>query len=172
MTSVQHLIDVRNQLDLYSAPDAVEWHFACINNRWTKRALAAAGFGYPTPPMNEETGFQRWKPVFSVAEIGGADSAATAAQDREQRRARKLARTASSSGHDDIEAHERATEDSSSDDRVAFEKEVSHSKAYASNGVGVNGKIAVVAGINRPLFHIDLTSALQSAVANVEGKQH
>ena len=45
----QHLIDVRNQLDRYAAPNKVDWHLACINNRWTKRALASAGFGYPTP---------------------------------------------------------------------------------------------------------------------------
>ena len=49
ITSVQHLIDVRNQLDHYAAPDVVDWHFACVHNRWTKRALAAAGFGLPCP---------------------------------------------------------------------------------------------------------------------------
>ncbi|KAL5324648.1 hypothetical protein ACEPPN_009195 [Leptodophora sp. 'Broadleaf-Isolate-01'] len=39
-------IDVRNQLDHYASPDKVQWHFAAINNRWTKRALASAGFGF------------------------------------------------------------------------------------------------------------------------------
>lgn len=33
---------------------------------------------------------------------------------------------------------------------------------------GKSGKIAVVQGLNRPLFHIDLTVALQSAIANAE----
>ena len=37
--------------------------------------------------------------------------------------------------------------------------------------VGGAGKMAVVHGLNRPLFHIDLTSALQSAVANVESRE-
>jgi hypothetical protein len=33
------------------------------------------------------------------------------------------------------------------------------------------GKSVLVTGINRPLFHIDLTAALQSAVANAQGVQ-
>ena len=43
---------------------------------------------------------------------------------------------------------------------------LSTSKAYTKGGAGA--KVAVVHGLNRPLFHIDLTSALQSAIANVE----
>jgi solute carrier family 26 (sodium-independent sulfate anion transporter), member 11 len=75
ITSVQQLIDVRNQLDRYTAPSVVDWHFTSINNRWTKRALVAAGFGYPSVSERETT-LHRWKPVFSVAEIGGSFSAA------------------------------------------------------------------------------------------------
>lgn len=48
VTSIQNLIDVRNQLNLRAAPLEVQWHFAHIGNRWTRRALAAAGFGYPS----------------------------------------------------------------------------------------------------------------------------
>src|SRR4051794_17258764 len=77
ITAIQQLIDVRNQLDRYTSPEKVEWHFACIKNRWTKRALANAGFG--NPAMDEEP-FHRWKAIFSVAEIGGPDSAAAAAE--------------------------------------------------------------------------------------------
>lgn len=46
-TSVQALIDARRQLDRHAAPEAVEWHFANIADRWTKRALVANGFGFP-----------------------------------------------------------------------------------------------------------------------------
>jgi len=66
ITSVQNLLDVRNQLDRFASPDVVEWHFAAIGNRWTKRALSSAGFGMPP-----SGGREGWKPVFSVAEIGG-----------------------------------------------------------------------------------------------------
>ncbi|TKA78480.1 hypothetical protein B0A49_01470 [Cryomyces minteri] len=168
ITSVQHLIDVRNQLDRYASPDTVEWHFACINNRWTKRALASAGFGYPTPE-SESGGFHRWKPIFSVAELGGIDSAAAAAEYTQNRNELKRQRTM------DVEQgkvktleqevdHINSTPDSQST-RGSLERALSTSKAYEQQPVA---RMAVVHGLNRPLFHIDLTSALQSAIHNVE----
>jgi len=164
VTSIQNLIDVRNQLDRYAAPEGVQWHLACINNRWTKRALTSAGFGYPTGRNNE---YQRWKPIFSVAEIGGQSSAAAAAQHDENRR-RSLATG-------DIEKHARDGKPTVHEDQIGSEatssdhdlqKTLSSSKAY---GGGTKTKIAVVHGLNKPFFHIDLTSALQSAIAYVEG---
>ncbi|KAL9589379.1 MAG: hypothetical protein Q9203_001816 [Teloschistes exilis] len=160
ITSVQHLIDVRNQLDRYASPDKVDWHLACINNRWTKRALASAGFGFPTP-VNDGNMMERWKPIFSVAELGGQDSAAAAAQDRENARrvkdveGRKASRDTDTVGQDE----------SASSDSNEFVQTIVDSKAY---GGGVTSRVVVVHGLNRPLFHIDLTSALQSAIANVE----
>ncbi|KAL9030229.1 MAG: hypothetical protein Q9196_001623 [Gyalolechia fulgens] len=164
VTSVQHLIDVRNQLDRYAAPDKVDWHLACINNRWTKRALASAGFGYPTP-RSEADMVQRWKPIFSVAEIGGQASAAAAAEYRENERELKRQRTEeqerSSLNKGEAIPHENAAESKTSD----FAQKIATSKAYAS---GVGARVAVVQGLNRPLFHVDLTSALQSAITNAE----
>jgi sodium-independent sulfate anion transporter 11 len=67
VTSVQGLIDVRAQLDRYAAPQNVEWHFASINSRWTKRALTTAGFGY-----RDRDRFQaraHWNPVYSYAPL-------------------------------------------------------------------------------------------------------
>ncbi|KAI5776490.1 sulfate transporter family-domain-containing protein [Geopyxis carbonaria] len=68
ITSVQNLLDVRTQLDRYASPDIVEWHFASVGNRWTKRALSSAGFGFPP-----DNGKDQWKPVFSVAEVAGSE---------------------------------------------------------------------------------------------------
>ncbi|KAI9825779.1 MAG: Sulfate permease 2 [Phylliscum demangeonii] len=182
VTSVQHLIDVRNQLDRWAAPDTVEWHFACITNRWTKRALASAGFGYPSlapaadvfqpktgqsappPPVASA----RWKPIFNVTEIGGADSVASTAERLANRRSarlqdppRSLSPSSSSAAHgsDDFRP-------AGHDDDFIIRHELTK-VATASAGMK---KLAVVHGINRPLFHIDLTSALQSAIANVEWK--
>ncbi|KAI0881740.1 sulfate permease [Annulohypoxylon maeteangense] len=73
VTSVQALIDVRNQLDRYAQPDIVEWHFANVRNRWTRRALTAAGFGFLQPKGDAETGY-RWKSIFSVADLADAAS--------------------------------------------------------------------------------------------------
>ena len=172
ITSVQHLIDVRNQLDTYAAPERVEWHMACINNRWTKRALASAGFGFPNPEGGFS--FSRWKPIFSVAEIGGSSSAAAAAESRdieqELRRKRTLdlesnsvGKGSSSAGPDGIQREHPSASASSEE----FEKDIVSAKAYKRAG-GASARVAVVHGLNRPLFHIDLTSALQSAIANVE----
>jgi sodium-independent sulfate anion transporter 11 len=67
VTSIQGLIDVRAQLDRYAAPDNVEWHFASIHSRWTKRALTTAGFGY----IDRErfASRQHWNPVYSYAPL-------------------------------------------------------------------------------------------------------
>ena len=181
---MQHLIDVRNQLDRYATPDKVNWHLACINNRWTKRALASAGFGYPAP-QNDQVGFERWKPIFSVAEMGGTHSAAQAAEyvenERELRKQRTkdiesgaITSTAPVVGGDEhkdaITASATLREGSSpSSSGTDLGRTLSQSKAYNKKGTG--SKVAVVHGLNRPLFHVDLTSALQSAVTNVERRE-
>lgn len=181
LTSIQNLIDVRNQLDKYAAPDTVDWHFSNINNRWTKRALAAGGFGYYTPEPND-SGIHRWKPIFSVAELGGSDSAAAAAEARHNK---ALQRTLSQTqAHDDIEAGHGAgikaveegsgsgSGDGSSEDG-SLNKQLEYSKAYG--GAAKKGKTerkAVVQGLNRPLFHVDVTAALDSALANAQRKSH
>ena len=169
VTSVQTLLDVRNQLDRYASPESVQWHLASINNRWTKRALASAGFGYPTVPAAE---VHRWKPIFSVAEMGGSDSAAQAAEMEQNRRMSRMPRDEehgrATSKTDDIAQARHYKDDahsskSSNDNDLA--KQLSGSKAYAS---ATTRRVAVVHGLNRPFFHMDLTSALQSAIANIE----
>lgn len=173
VTSVQNLIDVRNQLDLYASPDSVQWHFAHINNRWTKRALAAAGFGYPTP-VSEDGGFHRWKPIFSVAEIEGNSSAAAHAE---------IVQNEHEAGHhwrqgkvQDVEDGITPQADTKTESEVqkgasaSDTTSVSNDKGLAgladSKAYRARSKVALVQGLNRPFFHIDLMSALQSAVAN------
>jgi len=169
VTSIQNLIDVRNQLDRYAAPESVQWHFACINNRWTKRALASAGFGYPSGSNSE---FHRWKPIFSVAELGGSASAAEVAEMEENRRRS----VANQQRHHDAEKHPSSGRPVVHEDQIESEttssdhdlhKTLSASKAYSG---GIKTRLAVLHGLNRPFFHIDLTSALQSAISYVEGK--
>lgn len=67
ITSLQGLIDLRNALDRHAAPEAVDWHFAHVYNRWTRRALAVAGFGYPSADNKEALG--KWKPVYTIAKL-------------------------------------------------------------------------------------------------------
>lgn len=159
ITSIQQLIDVRNQLDTYASPSVVDWHFTSINNRWTKRALVAAGFGYPTL---EEEGLHRWKPVFSVAEMGGQDSAAAAAEaeiNEKEKQARRTRERFLKGDGDQIRGDSESGSGTSESDIKNVSKNVTRSRA------------AVVNGLNRPLFHIDLTSAFQSAFANVKARE-
>lgn len=72
VTSVQGLVDVRNQLDRYAAPEIVEWHFASINSRWTKRALVSAGFGYIS--TERVRALQHWTPAYSFAALDATTS--------------------------------------------------------------------------------------------------
>ena len=117
--------------------------------------MASAGFGYPSP-QGDTPDFERWKPIFSVAEIGGAQSAAAAAELREEKEYRRKSER-------DVEGAriDTITRDNESDSSSDLKKHLTQ--------VNV-GRIVAVQGLNRPLFHLDLTSALQSAVANVESR--
>ncbi|KAJ4420495.1 hypothetical protein N0V85_000570 [Neurospora sp. IMI 360204] len=177
ITSVQQLIDVRNQLDRYASPDVVDWHVACISNRWTKRALVSAGFGYPSALPDGQ--IRRWKSIFSVAEIGGEQSAAATAEQEvnekefgptlsargrvaQQQRGSSMD-IESGSNTDDTEAVGNLKATASGSERIPV-------AAAARSRFGSGGRTVAVHGINRPLFHVDLTSALQSAIANVEAR--
>ena len=188
ITSVQHLIDVRNHLDRHASPNMVQWHFACITNRWTKRALASAGFGFPVTDLDGDDGFHRWKPIFSVAELGGSQSAAAAAEldanrhRQQQTRRRTLdiedaARSRHPTENHNSKGIESASASASDDLTDGLHDTLIESSPYgrhqgpaAGNATGdrTGVKVAVVHGLNRPFFHIDLTSALQCAIHNVE----
>ncbi len=160
VTSTQMLIDVRNQLDRYTAPDVVDWHIACISNRWTKRALVSAGFGYPA--VRADGAHSRWKSIFSIAEIGGSESAAATAE----REANEKELVAAQIRAEDTEAGRSEVIQHSGASSIS----VSDSMSKAKNPDPKSPRKAVVHGVNRPLFHVDLTSALQSAIANVEAR--
>lgn len=159
ITSVQQLIDVRNQLDRYTAPSVVDWHFSSIGNRWTKRALVAAGFGYPTLG-HADGSVERWKPIFSLTEIGGSDSAAAVAENERNEKELNEQRT-----------RERARP-SASGDAIVGDSDSGLSVGDLKGTTMKNrSRHALVTGLNRPLFHIDLTSALQSAIINIKTRE-
>nr|OQO17253.1 hypothetical protein B0A51_14696 [Rachicladosporium sp. CCFEE 5018] len=168
VTSVQNLIDVRNQLDRYTSPETVQWHFACINNRWTKRGLVSGGFGYPTPAGDGE--FHSWKPIFSVASMGGDSSAAhLAEQEFNRRRSQPDVEAGRQQPHEIQVQHGDLTGETSSSDRGSFQAELNKSNTYTKGKYKADLK--PVQGLNRPFFHIDLTSALQSVLQNIQEEQ-
>jgi sodium-independent sulfate anion transporter 11 len=76
VTATQALVDLRNQFNRYSDPDIVEWHFAGVANRWTKRALVAAGFGADRIHSSEGSGEKGAGsgPLIAVAGAAGSGS--------------------------------------------------------------------------------------------------
>jgi sodium-independent sulfate anion transporter 11 len=133
VTSIQTLLDTRKQLDRYASPDKVQWHFVQIKNRWTRRALAAAGFGYP------DTDESRWKPIFSVADLGGISNA----------------------------------DQDGSDERGAFQKGSTDPEEARKDEIReIRSRTVVVHSVNRPFFHSDLTSALQSTLKNIDAQRN
>ncbi|KAI9931629.1 hypothetical protein ASPWEDRAFT_169529 [Aspergillus wentii DTO 134E9] len=174
VTSVQNLIDVRNQLDLYASPKTVQWHFAHINNRWTKRALASAGFGFPTPASDD--GFHRWKPIFSVAEIEGSASAAAHAELINNQQTHQAALKVDDVEGNPKDIHATAEETNEIEEQSSTSSDIKDAKLQSdlrdSKAYRLRRKVALVQGINRPFFHIDLTSALESAIANTTEHAH
>lgn len=135
VSSVQNLIDVRNQLDRYAAPASVSWHIANITSPWTRRALAAGGFGYPKYNSVES----QWKPIISIAES------------------------------EDFSAPEKPRDLENPDELSEKEiKAASSSPERSSSGKST----APLYGVNRPFFHVDVASALESATAIIEATEH
>ncbi|CAG8930602.1 unnamed protein product [Penicillium salamii] len=146
VTSVQNLIDVRNQLDRWASPDRVQWHFAHVQNRWTKRALAAAGFGWPAV-SDGSVGWQR--AIFDVAEVmDGAPCSSTGLHVEKK----------------DLEVGVAAQENSASPSIRDSGDDTPIVRRQGGVGDSRRVRMAVVDGINRPYFHVDLTSALKSAM--------
>lgn len=144
-TSVQALIDVRNQLDRYAQPDTVEWHFANVRNAWTRRALVAAGFGFLQPKGDAEAG-HRWKSIFSVADLAEAASPLSGESHLGEKGA---VEKRTSHGDEEIGVQPSSiTEDESSARQVP------------------------VYGLNRPFFHADVQEAFDAVLENIEYRPH
>ena len=152
ITSVQNLIDVRTQLDRYVAPDTVEWHFASIGSRWTKRALTAAGFGFPSDAEGDINSKKKagWAPVFSVASVEE-----TVVVDE---------RTGEKKGFDEEGRRPLNGSRSSEDDEDGV------GRVGTPTSAGKRRVPVVVGGINRPFFHVDIDGALRSAIASIESR--
>ncbi|KAI1174475.1 sulfate permease [Nemania sp. FL0916] len=142
VTSIQGLVDTRTQLDHHTYPDRAEWHIADVGNRWTRRALAASGFGFPRLGNTDENSNSSWRPVYSVAESGNLG-----VEEKEKTvRVRVTMKDVEAGGEDSIE-------------RVEEEE--------AENEVPRN--MAALLGVDRPCFHLDVATAVEAAIAHVEG---
>jgi sodium-independent sulfate anion transporter 11 len=173
LTSVQTLLDVRGQLDRRAAPRAVQWHFAAVQNRWAKRALAAVGFGLPS--FDAEDGRPRvFRPVYSLAEMESADE--SFAPDRVRDFAVDPAVTPAATSEkkdgapkvggvlDDVEMAALGGGDATTQSEKIGEVERVETRGETT-AAGREARLAALHGINRPFFHPDVQSALASAIA-------
>lgn len=151
ITCVQGLVDLRNALDRHAAPDAVEWHFANINNRWSRRALAVVGFGFPTSKNPEALGC--WRPLYSIAPVcdeslNSTPGMETEVDDEEQMR----------SYHSPDVSAETASVDTVVPSIEAGPRRVTRPQ------------MATVYPVDRPFFHGDLHDAVEVAVRDARAK--
>ncbi|RYP23403.1 hypothetical protein DL765_001108 [Monosporascus sp. GIB2] len=164
-TAMQALVDTREQLDRHAAPDAVEWHVANLNSRWARRAFAAVGFGYPPSRAVGQlgSGDRGWKPIFSVAATmqHHAGDGSTDMSDVGGESSRVRAK--------DEEIALAEVDRGSSSDKTNRSGNGHDGKGQTAGGLPENA--ATVQGVNRPWFHIDVASAVESAVASIEGRE-
>jgi sodium-independent sulfate anion transporter 11 len=146
ITSVQGLIDLRNTLDRHCAPDAIELHFANVHNRWTRRALAVAGFGYPSAKNSDAQGY--WRSAYTIAAVLDHDNS------NYQPRPSTLADEESARKENSVHVLQSDASHDSSDTEV---EPLQSSK-----------KEAAIYGVDRPFFHIDLQAAVESAVRDAQ----
>jgi sodium-independent sulfate anion transporter 11 len=139
ITSIDGLKSLRDTLDRHAAPGLVEWHFAGVHNRWTRKALAFAGFGFPATVTTDYTG--NWCPAYTVA---ASLAGATDEERKEVEAARRELHTKDEEqGKESTEADELEVQSTSTSEKRRF---------YP------------VYGIDRPFFHLDLHDAVDAAV--------
>jgi sodium-independent sulfate anion transporter 11 len=153
ITSIQGLIDLRNTFDRHAAPEVVDWHFANVYNRWARRALAVAGFGFPSNDSPEWLG--RWKPAYTLAMLTGPS---------DKRDGEKRMRNSRAAGG--VVGHTKDESDMSLNRPKTPEEQP---VATTSDGVPY-ARLGTVHGVDRPFFHVDLGEAVDVAERNAREK--
>ncbi|OTA55460.1 sulfate permease [Hypoxylon sp. EC38] len=133
--AIDGLVELREQLQRWAKPDLVQWHFANVEDRWVRRALAVAGFGYPT--NDELKGSKSWSPVFTLAQREGRQKMGNSPLIESS-----PLPTGPDANVDDVERGNAGVEG-------------------ASEGAG---RVAATHGINYPNFHVDLAAAVEAVI--------
>ncbi|KAI0023404.1 sulfate permease 2 [Xylariomycetidae sp. FL0641] len=156
VTAVQGLADVRTQLDLHAAPDAVAWHLAGVRSRWARRALAASGFGFPNPLTQVGIGGGAESVCSSDTEAGwrGGGAGVFGAAEVDE------------GGERQKEKEALATVEENADDGGDDEIAAARDRVVRCSP----GSLATVTGVNRPYMHLDVASAVESVVAGLVGR--
>lgn len=161
ITAVQALVDLRASLDRHASPEPVEWHFAHINNQWTRRALAVAGFGFPT--TDNPLSMIHWSPRYMVAPLIGELPEKN--QDGRILDEEEACEGVSSQKHNHL--NRDCGGPGAEGDAASATTSIKSTFGRYTNRYISYGKVqqcAVLYGVNRPFFHIDLIVAVEAAV--------
>ncbi len=160
ITSVQGLIDARNALDRHSSPSSVDWHFAALWNRWSRRALATAGFGYPA--TRSQTTLGDWAPVYCLtSSFAGAvpEDARAETKRREEQAKTDCESKGGKARYDDDAGFEVGVRDRKPNESASTCEKADPTQKEVT-------PLRPVFALDRPFFHIDLSQAVSSAVRN------
>ncbi|KAH7412772.1 sulfate transporter family-domain-containing protein [Cadophora sp. MPI-SDFR-AT-0126] len=144
--------------DRYVAPSVVEWHFAGLHNKWTRKSLAVVGFGRPSmSPNGDSPG--NCCPAYSVASLlAGATEGD-----------RRLA-GARTKEVGELEEESRPDEkENATTEEMQWRTAKLPSKEVDNPNTGGRGAIQTksqnpVHGVDRSFFHIDLSYAVDTAI--------
>ncbi|KAJ5065591.1 sulfate transporter family-domain-containing protein [Bipolaris maydis] len=143
ITSIDGLKALRETLDRYAAPGLVEWHFAGVHSRWTRKALSFAGFGFPATTNVDS--MSNWCPAYTVT------TSLAGATDEERKEMEIMKRSASvqdeESCKEAVESSEKQIHMSNPDTKMRFEP---------------------MYGVDRPFFHLDLHDAVDAATRDAK----
>jgi len=138
----------------------VEWHFAGLHNKWTRKSLAVVGFGRPSlSPGGDGPG--NWCPAYSVASsLAGAtekDRRLAGARKKEVNEMDEESRT-----NEKQSASAKITGNGVSNDKD-IKQEVDSQNVGGDSANKTKSREPVYA-VDRPFFHIDLSDAVDTAV--------
>ncbi|KAK3934259.1 sulfate transporter family-domain-containing protein [Diplogelasinospora grovesii] len=168
VTAAQALIDLRDQFDRYAAPDKVEWHFAGASDRWTKRALVASGFGVGTTTTAATTTATQNHSSSSGPLVAVAESSPPATTTTTTTTTTITAvPTNMSGGSDEVDDAKSRDIEAGGGEVVITPMISSGSQPQGGTGAGA-GRLVPIYGMNRPFFHVDVATAVKSAVRNAE----
>ncbi|KXX77524.1 Sulfate permease 2 [Madurella mycetomatis] len=166
VTAAQALVDLRNQFDRYADPEKVEWHFAGVTNPWTKRALVASGFGVDRvlerlEGVDPEKGLKSTGPLVALAEAGGAEGGKVAQ--------RVVIGKAKGAGAGEVRSK---AEEAGVLEIGSGGGEISAAASSVGNASSAGGdgfiRFVPLYGVNRPYFHVDVETAVASALRSLE----
>ncbi|KAK8044822.1 sulfate permease [Apiospora rasikravindrae] len=152
--AVEGLADIRGLLGRWASPDPVEWHFANLRNRWTRKAFTAVGFGccdcsnsdHNATTTSQRPGFSLAARYESEASVGSAVLVPPAVERNR---------------NDEEDPSGSETDVVSGEGEDAENKEQSSVATYCPHEG--RRRLAPVTGMDRPYFHVDLAEAVEAA---------